>query len=80
MKAKRNPCKGEHDWFPNYLAPWMCMGAELCRGQESHCRKCRWYVSECGCGCCNGAGKASHRYYQTIARKHEARWRGPLAA
>src|SRR3990167_8641191 len=65
----------EHDWYPDYNAGGACGGAEGCSWSEDHCRKCGWYATECGCGCCNGLSKISAKAWRAIERRQRAqRW------
>lgn len=49
---KVRECKHKNLW-PCYSAYVSC-GTPYCSGHEYHCKDCKAYVTECGCGFCNG--------------------------
>ena len=64
-----NSC--EHVLYDDYYESWTCM--EYCSGSEFHCKRCGWFVSECPCGCCNGASKISLKAWRAIERRQKQR-------
>jgi hypothetical protein len=73
MKASDRPCAdGIHEEYPNYHRYLSC-GTDECGGLEVHCRKCGWFISECGCGYLRGASKISDKAWNTIYRKKRER-------
>jgi hypothetical protein len=74
VKCKDKPCEdGLHAEYPDYSRVLYCWTDECC-GDEYHCRKCGWFISECGCGFMNGASKISNKRWETIQRKKRERW------
>jgi hypothetical protein len=74
MKCKDKPCEdGLHDEYPDY-SPYIPCSTDECAGSEFHCRKCGWYISECGCGYLRGAQKISNKRFETIMRKRREWW------
>lgn len=69
MKAKKDPCEGEHDFYENYYEGGYC-GVPLCDGGcTGHCKKCGWYISECPCASQNGCSKISPRQEKAIQKR-----------
>ena len=68
MKVKDEPCVGHHD-FTNYYASGRC-GKDFCDGwYEYNCRICGWFISDCRCGYCIGAGKIPWQKQENIYKK-----------
>ena len=72
MKTKRRPCRDNKHDFTDYSASWSC-SEDLCRGNEYHCRRCGWYISECLCGSSNGYSKISDRQQKAIYWRQRSR-------
>jgi hypothetical protein len=69
VPLKETPCHNwVHDFYPNYLAFLYC-GTDYCTGYEKHCMDCGWFISECGCGSCNGASKISDKAEKAIKKR-----------
>lgn len=70
MKVKNNPCEdNQHEFYPKYYYMIHCSADYCYGGGEAHCKKCGWYISECPCGCCNGADKVSSSSRKVLDRK-----------
>ncbi len=49
---------------PNYLENVNC-ATPFCNGDETRCADCGVFMTECGCGYCNGlSGWSEHRHRQ----------------
>ncbi len=73
MKVKSEPCKDGHDFYPDYMECWECSGGVGCEVVESHCRKCGWYISECGCGAESGQSKTGINHYRAMVKRQNER-------
>jgi len=74
MKVQRSPCRdGTHDFFPDYYAHSGCSTPYCSGANESHCRKCGWYIAKCPCGCESGMGKIGIRQERARQRRRKAK-------
>lgn len=63
MKFWDKVSKCQHEFYDNYSCDIGC-GTPYCHGFEYHCKKCKAYITECGCGFCNGISGWSDKRYQ----------------
>ena len=69
--VEEQPCSYDGrscDFYPNYLRFISC-GTDYCSGDEMHCKACGWFITQCGCGSCNGASKISYKAEKAIEKK-----------
>lgn len=67
---KVSKCKHEN-LSPDYCETVSC-GTPYCKGSEVHCLDCGVYITECGCGCCNGmSGWPESRWITYYRKKHQ---------
>jgi hypothetical protein len=72
VKVKREPCRSEHDFYPNFYDSSRCGNAPLCCGATIvHCRRCGWYIWDCPCGSQGGACKISPKQERAIRLKRK---------
>lgn len=74
MKCLPKPCSGgckEADMTDHY-AGGAC-GTPYCSWHETHCRRCGWFTTRCGCGSENGQDRISTKARRGMAKLHPSR-------
>ena len=70
-KVKDSPCNyGKHEFYDSFHETINC-STEYCFGSVAHCKKCGWYISECGCGFHDGADTVSPKQRKYIDKVKE---------
>jgi hypothetical protein len=59
-----------HEFCDNYIYYVSC-GTPHCQGVEYRCKKCKAYVTECGCGYCNGISGWPEKRYRKMRLKKQ---------